>query len=156
MGNRSSYPIRIPFFRNWTLILGKAGIVAEAQFSNYPFLLNNLIRSELFVKAKIQLSEDSVALVVIITKAHMFPASNSTLYYEQAHLQLAALASHNVFSVPIRLVGLYSQIQQNVPAVFTKYSNPRYSRTIISCREGICTIIAPKTARGRCTIRFVS
>lgn len=30
----------------------KAGVVAEVQFSNYPFLLNNLLRSELFFKEK--------------------------------------------------------------------------------------------------------
>ncbi|MBC6421058.1 MAG: hypothetical protein GDA43_25880 [Hormoscilla sp. SP5CHS1] len=63
---------------------GKAGAIVENQFSNYPFLLNNTIRSEFFFKAETRFSGSATKLVIIITKAHMFPASNSTLYYEQA------------------------------------------------------------------------
>src|SRR6185436_13951343 len=31
----------------------KSGIIGEVQFSNYPFLLNNLIRSEMFYQSKV-------------------------------------------------------------------------------------------------------
>ena len=62
---------------------GSQGMLIEVQFSNYPFLLNNTVRSELFWQAKIPLAHKHTEVVVIITKAHMFPASNSTLYYEQ-------------------------------------------------------------------------
>ena len=132
---------------------GKAGVIAEAQFSNYPFLLNNVVRSELFVKARIKLSGHRVNLAVIVTKARMFPASNSTLYYEQAQSQLEALAQHEVFDVPILLVGLFSG-QGDVSAVFTEYDHPRYSRTVSSRDKRNCEIIGPRTSRGRCTIRL--
>ena len=72
----------------------KAGLLAEAQFSNYPFLLNNVLRSGLFVRADVRFVGERVGLVVIITKAHMFPSSNSTLYYEQGRNQLEALARY--------------------------------------------------------------
>lgn len=85
---------------------GKEGVLAEVQFSNYPFLLKNLLRTELFYKSKIPLSEQPTGLLVVITKGKMFPAFQSTLYYEQARDQLTALAEKNVFDVPIRLVGL--------------------------------------------------
>ena len=133
---------------------GKTGVIAEAQFSNYPFLLNNVIRSELFVKAQVQLSGGKVDLAVIITKAHMFPASNSTLYYEQAQKQLESLALHNIFTAPIRLVGLFSDRGEDVRAVFTEYGH-RYSRDELSGGERTCRIIAPRTARGRCALRLV-
>ncbi|MEH2284834.1 MAG: hypothetical protein V7K90_26540 [Nostoc sp.] len=58
--------------------------------SNYPFLLNNTLRSELFFKAKTEFVGYPTNLVIIVTKALMFPASNSTLYYEQAVNQLTA------------------------------------------------------------------
>ncbi len=134
---------------------GKAGVIAEAQFSNYPFLLNNVVRSELFVKARIQFSRRTVDLAVIVTKAHMFPASNSTLYYEQAQRQLKALVSHKVFDVPIRLVGLFSERGQDVRVVFTEHDHPRYSRPVSSRAERTCKIIGPRTSRGRCIISLV-
>ena len=53
---------------------GKRGLLAEAQFSNYPFLLNNLLRSELFFKSRIPLTGEPAKLAVIITKADVSPA----------------------------------------------------------------------------------
>ena len=47
-----------------------------------------------------------VKAIVFITKSGMFPASNSTLYYEQAKAQISAVVGFNVFTVPIRLIGL--------------------------------------------------
>lgn len=108
----------------------KAGILVEVQFSNYPFLLNNLLRSELFFQAKTKFTASEAELLVIITKAHMFPASNSTLYFEQACNQLNALANNNVFDIPIRLIGLVSPISDSVPCNWTTYDDPRYSRTV--------------------------
>lgn len=108
---------------------GKNGAVVEVQFSNYPFLLNNTLRSELFFRAKTVFHEAATGLVFIVTKACMFPCSNSTLYYEQALSQLTALAQHNVFTVPIRLVGLFEK-PGRVQALWTNYSAARYSRTV--------------------------
>jgi hypothetical protein len=107
----------------------KNGVVVEVQFSNYPFLLNNTVRSELFFRAQTAFHQLPTRLVVIVTKAGMFPSSNSTLYYEQALNQLTALAQHAVFTVPIRLVGLF-EATGNVTATWTDYSAARYSRTI--------------------------
>jgi hypothetical protein len=108
---------------------GKNGIVVEVQFSNYPFLLNNTIRSELFYRSQTVFHKWPTALIVIVVKGGMFPSSNSTLYYEQALNQLNALAQHGVFTVPIRLVGLFENVGP-VWANWTGYSMARYSRTI--------------------------
>ncbi len=106
---------------------GKLGAVVEVQFSNYPFLLNNVLRSELFFRAGTVFDQAASRLVFIVTKAGMFPASQSTLYYEQAQSQLKALASHGVFTVPIRLVGLFSPIGEG-EAIWSAYG-ARYSRS---------------------------
>ncbi len=128
---------------------GKDGIVVEVQFSNYPFLLNNMLRSDLFYRAGTVFHGSPTDLVVIVTKAGMFPSSNSTLYYEQAVNQLSALAKHNAFSVPIRLVGLFEQAG-NVQANWTAYSAARYSR-LIGTRDMRSFVINPGRA-GRCRI----
>ncbi len=59
----------------------------------------------------------------------MFPASNSTLYYEQAVSQITELSRNKVFDVPIRLVGLFAN-HGAANAVYTEYSAARYSRTV--------------------------
>jgi len=109
---------------------GKKGIIIEVQFSNYPFLLNNVFRSELFFKAKTVFDNSPTEALVVITKAHMFPASNSTLYYEQAINQINELIRNNVFDIPIRVVGLFEEIDTEVDAVLTEYQEARYSRTV--------------------------
>jgi hypothetical protein len=109
---------------------GKNGVIVEAQFSNYPFLLNNTIRSELFFKSKIALTGKPTKLVVLITKARLFPASNSTLNYDQADRQLTSLANYKVFDVPIRLVGLTVDPSGIIPAIWTGYTATRYSCTV--------------------------
>ncbi len=133
----------------------KSSFLVEAQFSNYPFLLNNTVRSELFFKARTQLGNSSIDAVVIITKAHMLPASNSTLYYEQARNQLTELAGHNVFDIPMRLVGLFETAGETVSAVVTKYASSRYSRTVAAREQKQCAIVCPRIARGRCSLRLV-
>ena len=130
----------------------KTGVIIEVQFSNYPFLLNNLLRSELFYHAQTQFTHSPIQLLLIITKAHMFPASNSTLYYEQAQNQLAALSSNNVFDIPIRLVGLASSVANSVPCKWTSYDDPRYSRTVISQEDIYVSISNGRQKRSRTVI----
>jgi hypothetical protein len=69
--------------------------------------------------------------LVIITKSGLFPASNSSLYYEQARAQLAAATQFNAFTIPIRLVGLTIKSQvDRFDAVWTEYTD-RTSRTAL-------------------------
>ena len=127
---------------------GKNGVMVEVQFSNYPFLLNNMPRAELFFQGKFQVGGRATALAIIATKGGMFPASNSTLYYEQAKKQLDALAKNKVFRVPLRLIGLESPREKNVPAVWTGYE-ARYSRDTSKQKEIRCDISG---TGGRCRI----
>jgi hypothetical protein len=86
---------------------GKNGTLAEFQFSNYPFLWNNTIRSEgVFTARTLLAGVGEVEALIVITKSGLFPASNSTLYYEQAVAQISAATNFNAFRIPIRLVGL--------------------------------------------------
>lgn len=111
---------------------GKRGTLGEWQFSNCPFLCNNCVRSEVVYKAGIVLPGVSpLRGLVIVTKSGLFPASNSSLYYEQARAQLDAATQVNAFTIPIRLVGLTikSQVDQ-YNAVWTDYTD-RTSRTTV-------------------------
>jgi hypothetical protein len=108
----------------------KNGMIVEAQFSNYPFLLNNILRSELFFKSNLIFKSNCSKILVIITKAGKLPASNSTLYYEQAQNQLNALCESKVFSIPVRLIGLFPKINQVNEVLYSEYSTARYSRTL--------------------------
>lgn len=128
---------------------GKNGVVVEVQFSNYPFLLNNTQRSDLFYRAQTVFHGAPTGLVIIVTKAGMFQSSNSTLYYEQALNQLTALAQHAAFTVPIRLVGLFESVGR-VQATWTSYSAARYSRTV-GTRE-LRPFIITNGRAGRCKI----
>jgi hypothetical protein len=131
---------------------GKSGIILESQFSNYPFLLNNLLRSELFFKGSIHFAGNSTKLLVIITKAQMFPASNSTLYYEQAVQQLTALTKNNVFDIPIRLIGLFEQKNAIISAIYTVYQSTRYSRITHTQTDYQCQILSSNPRSKRCKI----
>lgn len=130
----------------------KSGVVVEVQFSNYPFLLNNLLRCELFFKGGINLAGTRIEAGIIIAKSKMFAASNSTLYYEQAVNQLTALAQNNVFDVPLRLVGLFESYGSSVPVVWTKYSAARYSRTVSTRRTTTAHIQKGQKATSRAII----
>ncbi|MEH2371109.1 MULTISPECIES: BglII/BstYI family type II restriction endonuclease [unclassified Nostoc] len=155
-GWQSNIPIPGPYrFLGTDVDFAKTGIIIEIQFSNYPFLLNNTLRSELFFKAKTEFVGYPTNLVIIVTKALMFPASNSTLYYEQAVNQLTALAKNQVFDVPIRLVGLFEQQNTIVPIIWTEYLSKRYSRTVNTRVSRQCQIIAGRTARSRCLINLL-
>lgn len=153
-GWQSAVPIPDEFsFLGTDVDFVQGGVLAEVQFSNYPFLVNNVVRSELFFQSHVSFADEPVGIVVIITKARMFPASNSTLYYEQAKDQLKALAAHGVFDVPIRLLGLFEPHDQKIPAVWTEYASRRYSRTIASQSEIRCRL-SPGSGRSRSTIHL--
>lgn len=148
-GWQAGIPIPGQFsFLGTDIDFGKNGVVVEVQFSNYPFLLNNTIRSELFFRAGTVFHQSPTRLIIIVTKAGMFPSSNSTLYYEQAVNQLAALAAHNVFTVPIRLVGLFEP-QGAISATWTDYSAARYSRTVGTRSQRQFTITSGRADRCR-------
>jgi hypothetical protein len=131
---------------------GKNGVMLEVQFSNYPFLLNNMLRGELFYKGHFAIGTRATTVAVIVTKGGMFPASNSTLYYEQAKKQLDALAKNRVFTVPLRLVGLMSPTKGSVKALWTA-AGARYSRDLSSQRKVVCEIQPGGALRCRIEIR---
>ena len=112
------------------LDFGKKGLLTEVQFSNYPFLLNNVIRSEVLYQRKFQIGGIPLKLALIITKAHMFPSSNSSLYFEQAVKQIDLVESLGIFEMPIRLIGLFENYDEVVQTHWTTYSAKRYSRTV--------------------------
>ena len=106
----------------------KQGMIVEVQFSNYPFLLNNTIRSQMFVRDGIVFHGAPTGVIVIVAKSGMIPSANSSLYYEQAVNQLTALATQGVLTAPLRMVSLYEEPGQ-VNATWTTYPG-RTSRTI--------------------------
>jgi hypothetical protein len=127
---------------------GKGETLGEWQFSNYPFLWNNCIRSEAVYKAGMSLPGlKEVRGLVIITKSGLFPASNSSLYYEQARAQLAAATQFNAFTIPIRLVGLTIKSQANrFDAVWTEYAD-RTSRTALRTSRITTTVTWMRTRK---------
>lgn len=150
---QTNIPIPLEYrFLGTDVDFGKDGVIVEVQFSNYPFLLNNTLRCELFYKGQFQVGKKNTGLAIIITKAGLFPASNSTLYYEQAKKQLDALAQHKVFTVPLRLIGLTAEPGKNIPVFWTVYRKARYSRTIKSQGQVVCEITAGVSAKSRCKI----
>lgn len=155
---RLGWAAKIPIPSDWAFLgtdvdFSRDGVLAEAQFSNYPFLLNNILRAELFVQSAIALPEKPTELLVVVTKAHMFPASNSTLYFEQARNQLAALAKHKVFDAPVRLVGLAERLGA-VRCVYTEYQNPRHSRKVVRQRRRKCEILGGANTDNRARIKL--
>jgi hypothetical protein len=107
---------------------GRASVLAEWQFSNYPFLWNNVIRSEAVFKSRVVLKGlQPVNSLVIVTKSGALPASNSTLYYEQACAQLTAVTNYDTFAIPIRVVGLTIPKSDRISATWTEYPS-RYAR----------------------------
>ncbi len=120
---------------------GKGGVLAEWQFSNYPFLWNNVIRTEaVFMQQPDLRGVDRVEALLVVAKSGVFPSSNSSLYYEQAAAQLELVTELEVFDVPIRLVGLGVPLNAHeIEARWATYSG-RTSRTPISdepCRMEI-------------------
>lgn len=87
----------------------KDGIVVEVQFSNYPFLLNNIIRTALFKNSGLELDNRVIEELVIITKTKDIPSANSSLYYEQAKNQIDSIVEYNMVDLPITLIGLHNE-----------------------------------------------
>jgi hypothetical protein len=108
---------------------GRGETLAEWQFSNYPFLWNNVIRTEAVFKSQVPVGHlRRVEALIVVTKCGLFPASNSTLYFEQAQAQLFAVTKFKAFEIPIRLVGL--SLPARCPTVdvqWTEYGG-RYAR----------------------------
>ncbi|MBD2666429.1 hypothetical protein B6N60_02470 [Richelia sinica FACHB-800] len=155
-GWQPNLPIPTPYrFLGKEVDFGKSGIIIEIQFSNYPYLLNNTLRSELFFKAKTEFAGQATNLLILVTKALMFPASNSTLYYEQAVNQLTALVMNQVFDIPIRLIGLFEQANTTVPVVWSQYSSTRYSRTVQTRMPRQCEIMPGRSPNSRCKLQLL-
>ena len=111
---------------------GKGASLAEWQFSNYPFLWNNVIRSEAVYKYEVRLGNlEPIKALIVVTKSCVFPSSNSSLYFEQANAQLSGVTRIKAFSIPIRLVGLTLTPETKSIAVTWSEYGGRTSRTVI-------------------------
>lgn len=130
----------------------KNGVLVEVQFSNYPFLINNVLRSEMFHKAQTVFHQQPTGVVIVVTKAKVFPASQSTLYFEQAKSHLDELAALNSFSVPVRLVSLGVDAPSQIQAIWTQYTADRHSRTVANQTLRNFTVSVPSPRGGRSSI----
>lgn len=110
---------------------GKAATLAEWQFSNYPFLWNNVIRSEAMFKSQIVIEHlEPIKGLIVVTKSGAFPSSASSLYFEQARAQLTGVTRFKTFAIPIRLVGLAIPAgSETVDVTWSEYEG-RTSRTV--------------------------
>ena len=131
--------------------LAKRGVVGEAQFSTYPYLMNNLVRTDLFHRLDVRIVGERIGLLVVIMKSRVFPASQGTLYYEQGLRQIHALADSNIFKIPTRLVGFFEEAPTAIDAIWTQYTG-RTSRTIVSQDTRRCQIDPGRTPRSRARI----
>jgi len=111
---------------------GQGPVLAEWQFSNYPFLWNNIIRTEAIYQSQAVLPQlgQPVDALIVVTKSGRFPASNSTLYFEQALAQIKTVTTLGVFNVPIRLVGLTIDPSATKLEVDWNQYSGRYGRAI--------------------------
>ena len=124
-----------PFGLDWDG--GKGTVIAEWQFSNYPFLWNNVIRSEAVFQSKARLPQLSgpVEALIVVTKSGRLPSSNSTLYYEQARAQLNTVTTLGVFELPIRIVGLTIEDGATEVDIAWNTYQERYGRVAVSTRR---------------------
>lgn len=128
---------------------GKMNVCVEAQFSNYPFLLNNALRSEVLFRDKVPLvGGHEMQALVIITKRKHFPSANSTLHFEQACEHLTGLSTHRLFSIPVRLIGLDTDNDSRVNALLSEYSTSRYSREVRTQEEIELQVVRAKNPNG--------
>ena len=131
---------------------GTNGLLAEGQFSNYPFLLNNVLRTNVFHRRRVMFRHiGHVEASLIVTKVRAFPASNSTLYYEQAFKQMNFVLEAEALRLPTRLVGLTAELGTPFDATFSKYSG-RYSRTLVARSTIRCQLQKGKRGAERCQI----
>lgn len=151
---KAKVPIPPPFtVMGKDVDFAKNGVLVEVQFSNYPFLINNVLRSEMFYNAKTKFDQKPTGLLIVVTKAKVFPASQSTLYYEQAKSHLDELNALNVLNVPVRLVSLDVNAPSQIQAIWTHYTANRHSRTVVSQVLQTFNISAPSARSGRSTIQ---
>lgn len=129
----------------------KGGLVVEAQFSNYPFALNNIVRTTILMAERALLHEKPVSGLILITKGKMFPASQSTLYYEQAVKQMSALVKYGILAIPTRVVGLVENAGE-VQAVWTKYTKSQHSRVTKAQKSVVVKI---EEIGARCSLKLV-
>lgn len=130
-----------------------SSMLLEVQFSNYPFLLNNIIRSELFINNKLKFTDVPISSVILITKTNRIPAANSSLYFEQASQQITTLVNSKILTIPIRLVGL-DLSNSPCDSIYTDYSTVRNSRTTVQQIFGSCTTSKPKNSSKKYEILF--
>lgn len=110
-------------------------------------------RSALLAKSGVDIRGHRVKAVVIITKAHLFPASNSTLYYEQAVNQMREFTKHGVFDVPTRVAGLFEETGIPRPAIWTEYPG-RYSRSPKASRRVTCILRPGRRENAICKVEI--
>ena len=132
----------------------KNATVVEVQFSNYPFLLNNILRAQLFHRRKLKLDSHAIRLLIVITKTHIFPAANSTLYYEQGSRQLTSLTDYSLIDIPVRLVGLSVAINRQVKCIWSKYEERSRTPSVRDSKR--CILRRGRTQKSRCRVDLVS
>ncbi|MFI5684031.1 hypothetical protein [Streptomyces sp. NPDC051636] len=129
-------PLRA-FGNDWDA--GKNSVLAEWQFSNYPFLWNNINRSQVVAGNGWTLAgmNSRPKALIIVTKSGCLPASQSTLYFEQATAQMEAVFSALELDLAIRLVGLKIPANSTrITASWNVYSG-RTSRSVISVESRV-------------------
>jgi hypothetical protein len=85
----------------------------------------------------------------------MFPASNSTLYYEQAIKQVSELVKHKVFTIPMKVVGLFEEKNAPVNSHINTYKNARYSRELVSHEIKEITLASGRSSSSRCSVQVL-
>ncbi|MDT9689852.1 hypothetical protein Q5762_16195 [Streptomyces sp. P9(2023)] len=131
-GKISLPPDLTAFGTDWDA--GKNAVLAEWQFSNYPFLWNNIVRSQVVARNGWLLAGmmDSPKALLVVTKSGCLPASQSTLYFEQGKAQLEKARATLDLDLAIRLVGL--TIEPNATTVSASWNNyaGRTSRSVVA------------------------
>ncbi|MFF8769747.1 hypothetical protein [Kitasatospora sp. NPDC015120] len=112
---------------------GKHATLVEWQFSNYPFLWNNIIRSQVAARNSLRLTglTSPPEALIIVTKSGCLPASQSTLYFEQARAQVRIVSEALDLDIAIRLVGLNVPVgETSITADWNTYPDHR-SRVVL-------------------------
>lgn len=135
---------------------GKNNLLVEAQFSNYPFFTNNVVRSNILYNANAILPPiGEIEAVIIITKAKLFEAANSTLYFEQAVEQTKLMMQHSPIQIPLRIIGLTANRGITQRARIVTFHRDRYSRTVVKEKAAKCKIGAKGEFRERESITII-
>jgi hypothetical protein len=132
---------------------GLNGVLAEGQFSNYPFFLNNILRAHIFHTKRVWFEYiGHVDACIVVTKVRAWPAANSTLYYEQAIRQMRFVVEANAVMIPTRVVGLTAEIGPAFNARVSAYGAGERSRQV-GRRTTVKCVLRQGTGGGsRCRI----